>query len=381
MSTKATTKHYIQLLMCNFLGTLFILLSLDLNVTTAIHSQLLVTLPFFLFPPTSVAIAVMLLRSWAYSNPERSTPLPQYNPEAMNHEDVFANKMVLVGFFHVLMVLSRVLALASGSCIVFFIGANDTPNAPLNQSCWASFGLCWFWLSIITFGHCLLCYDKLIRGDQRIVETLSSTLGWPEDGMNVRKILHSWGAFHIAGCDLIIGHHRLDSLIAKQLYSALVDCNLINGCEIAIDTDNHLLSMLEQVQPLLNVWALSSLYGRSSLHRDWPHAHPHSSSHSRSPISHLSTQTPARPLCLSRTAGEQRWLLDLDWAISHLPSSTLCFTPLPLLSEQSVVKLIKSNSHESNTHLQSEVDNSHRLVLFVHSRREPQKEGPAKYVV
>ncbi|KAJ3871486.1 hypothetical protein F5051DRAFT_306582, partial [Lentinula edodes] len=37
---------------------------------------------------------------------------------------------------------------------------------------------------------------------------------------------------------------------AKQLYSALVDYNLINGCEIAIDTDNHLLSMLEQVQLL-----------------------------------------------------------------------------------------------------------------------------------
>ncbi|KAJ3871487.1 hypothetical protein F5051DRAFT_507554 [Lentinula edodes] len=159
MSTNATTKQYIQLLMCNFLGTLFILLSLDLNVTTAIHSQLLATLPFLLLPPTSVAIAVMLLRSWANSNPERSTPLPQFSPEAMNHEDIFANKMVLVGFFHVLMVLSRVLALASGSCIVFFISANDTPNAPLNQSCWASFGLCWFWLSIITFGHCLLVHN------------------------------------------------------------------------------------------------------------------------------------------------------------------------------------------------------------------------------
>ncbi|KAJ3862383.1 hypothetical protein EV359DRAFT_15955, partial [Lentinula novae-zelandiae] len=36
----------------------------------------------------------------------------------------------------------------------------------------------------------------------------------------------------------------------KQLYSALVDCNLINGYEIAINTNNHLLSMLEQVQLL-----------------------------------------------------------------------------------------------------------------------------------
>ncbi|KAJ3851184.1 hypothetical protein EV368DRAFT_43745, partial [Lentinula lateritia] len=38
--------------------------------------------------------------------------------------------------------------------------------------------------------------------------------------------------------------------IAKQLYSAFVDCHLINGCEITIGTDCHLLSMLEQVQLL-----------------------------------------------------------------------------------------------------------------------------------
>ncbi|KAJ3932654.1 MAG: hypothetical protein NXY57DRAFT_1002071, partial [Lentinula lateritia] len=80
-----------------------------------------------------------------------------------------------------------------------------------------------------------------------------------------------------------------------------------------------------------------------------------------------------------RTQARKCWLSDLDWAISHLPSSTLTLPPLAQLSEQSVLHLIKSISHESNAHLQSEVDNSHRLALL-HSRREPQKEGPAKYV-
>ncbi|KAF8824197.1 hypothetical protein HHX47_DHR8000301 [Lentinula edodes] len=54
----------------------------------------------------------------------------------------------------------------------------------------------------------------------------------------------------IAGCDLLIGHQRLNPPIAKQLYPALVDCHLINGCEIAIDTNAHLLSMLKQIQLL-----------------------------------------------------------------------------------------------------------------------------------
>ncbi|KAJ3855488.1 hypothetical protein EV368DRAFT_9284, partial [Lentinula lateritia] len=38
--------------------------------------------------------------------------------------------------------------------------------------------------------------------------------------------------------------------IAKQLYSALIDCHLINACEVIIDTNNVLISMLEQVQLL-----------------------------------------------------------------------------------------------------------------------------------
>ncbi|GAW03734.1 hypothetical protein LENED_005478 [Lentinula edodes] len=143
----------------------------------------------------------------------------------------------------------------------------------------------------------------------------------------------------IAGCDLIIGHRRLDPLIAKQLYSALIDCHLINGCEIAIDTDKHLLSMLEQVQLLFLRWMLG-------LSR-------------RSMVAPLFTETGIMPIRIRRvilalryliyllklppdhyaylalqennnlrTQGRKCWLSDLDWAITHLPSSTLSLPPL-----------------------------------------------------
>ncbi|KAJ3835739.1 hypothetical protein F5878DRAFT_542673, partial [Lentinula raphanica] len=36
--------------------------------------------------------------------------------------------------------------------------------------------------------------------------------------------------------------------ISKQLYTALVDCHLTNGCEIVIDRDSKLVGLLEDVQ-------------------------------------------------------------------------------------------------------------------------------------
>ncbi|KAJ3861884.1 hypothetical protein EV359DRAFT_46300 [Lentinula novae-zelandiae] len=193
----------------------------------------------------------------------------------------------------------------------------------------------------------------------------------------------------IAGCDLLIGHQRLDPPIAKQLYSALVDCHLINGCEIAIDTDAHLLSMLEQVQLLF----LRRMLGLSR----------------RSILAPLFTETGIMPIRTRRVilalryliyllklgpehyahlalqenfnlrnSGMKCWLSDVDWAIRHLPSSTLSLPPSALLSEMSLLLLINSISKESDTYLQSQVDSSHRLALL-HGRREPQKEGPSKY--
>ncbi|KAJ4478552.1 hypothetical protein C8R41DRAFT_772466, partial [Lentinula lateritia] len=193
----------------------------------------------------------------------------------------------------------------------------------------------------------------------------------------------------IVGCELIIGRNRMDPSISLQLYSALVDCHLIHGCELVIDTDKFLLSMLEQVQLL----CLRRLLGLSR----------------RSMVAPLFTETGVMPIRFRRvilalryliyllnlpldhyaslalqanhalrSSGNSCWLSDLEWAIQHLPNCTLVLPPPTQLSEQSVLSLIKSVSRQCNLFLQSELDNSNRLALL-QCRREPSATGPSKY--
>ncbi|KAJ3851204.1 hypothetical protein EV368DRAFT_3967, partial [Lentinula lateritia] len=194
----------------------------------------------------------------------------------------------------------------------------------------------------------------------------------------------------ITGCELIIGHQRLDPSIAKQLYSALVDCHLINGCEVIIDTDNLLISMLEQVQLI----CLHRLLGLSR----------------RSMTTPLFTKTGVMPIRARRVilalryliylinlprnhyaslalhenhnmraSGIPCWLSDLDWVIQHLPGCSLSLPPLPNISEEIILTLIKSITSETNSRLQTEIDYSNRLALLQHCL-EPQKTGPNKLI-
>ncbi|KAJ3853112.1 hypothetical protein EV368DRAFT_26708, partial [Lentinula lateritia] len=168
-----------------------------------------------------------------------------------------------------------------------------------------------------------------------------------------------------------------------------VDCHLIHGCELIIDTDTFLLSMLEQVQLL----CLRRLLGLSR----------------RSMVAPLFTETGIMPIRFRRvilalryliyllklplehyanlalqanhvlrSSGNSCWLSDLDWAIRHLPNSTLVLPPLTLLSEQTVLPLIKSISQKCNQFLQSEIDNSSRLALL-QRRQEPCATAAYKY--
>ncbi|KAJ3848187.1 hypothetical protein EV368DRAFT_49809, partial [Lentinula lateritia] len=137
-----------------------------------------------------------------------------------------------------------------------------------------------------------------------------------------------------------------------------------------IDTDTFLLSMLEQVQLL----CLRRLLGLSR----------------RSMVAPLFTEMGVMPIHFRRiilalryliylplehyanlalqanhvlrSSGNSCWLSDLNWAIRHLPNSTLVLPPLTLLSEQTVLSLIKSISQNCNQFLQSEIDNSSRLA-------------------
>ncbi|KAJ3858177.1 hypothetical protein EV359DRAFT_52421, partial [Lentinula novae-zelandiae] len=173
------------------------------------------------------------------------------------------------------------------------------------------------------------------------------------------------------------------------LYLALVDCHLIHGCKLAIDTDKFLLSMLEQVQLLY----LQRPLGLSR----------------RSMVAPLFTETGIMPihfcrvilaLCyliyllnlpldhyaslalqanhVLRSSGNSCWLSDLNWAIQHLPNCTLALPPTSQLSEQAVLSLIKSVSQQCNLFLQSEVNNSNCLALL-QCRCEPSVTGPSKY--
>ncbi|KAJ3852482.1 hypothetical protein EV368DRAFT_40960 [Lentinula lateritia] len=192
----------------------------------------------------------------------------------------------------------------------------------------------------------------------------------------------------IVGCELIIGRNRLDPTISLQLYSALVDCHLIHGCELIIDTDTFLLSMLEQVQ-LLCLRRLLGLSRRSMVAPLFTETGVMPIRFRRVilalryliyllklPLDHYANLAPQANHVL-RSSGNS-WLSDLDWAIQHLPNSTLVLPPLTQLSEQTVLSLIKAISQHCNQFLQSEIDNSNRLALL-QRRREPCATTPSKY--
>ncbi|KAJ3769613.1 hypothetical protein FB446DRAFT_648341, partial [Lentinula raphanica] len=93
---------------------------------------------------------------------------------------------------------------------------------------------------------------------------------------------------------------------------------------------------------------------------------------------HLSLQESSR----LRDAGERSWLSDLDWAIQHLPGSSLSLPPLQTMSTapESITDLIKNITGCSMTSLQQFVDNSSRLALL-QGRREPHKDGTKSHSV
>ncbi|KAJ3851326.1 hypothetical protein EV368DRAFT_43403, partial [Lentinula lateritia] len=181
----------------------------------------------------------------------------------------------------------------------------------------------------------------------------------------------------------------LDPSISLQLYSALVDCHLIHGCELAINVDKFLLSMLEQVQLLCLQWLLglsrcsmvAPLFTETSI-MPIRFCHIILALHYliyllNLPLNHYASLTLQTNHILC-SFGNFCWLSDLDWAIQHFPNCTLVLPPATQLSEHAVLSLIKLISHQCNQFLQSEVDNSSRLTLL-QCHCEPCATGPSKY--
>ncbi|KAJ3807934.1 hypothetical protein F5876DRAFT_79242 [Lentinula aff. lateritia] len=179
--------------------------------------------------------------------------------------------------------------------------------------------------------------------------------------------------------------------ITKQLYTALVDCHLTNGCEIIPDTDPNLLCLLEDIQ----IHFLRRMLGLSS----------------NSVITPLYTETGIMPIRTHRVSLTLRylkdlmdlpdyhyaslalkesdnlrnsqfpcWLSDLDYAISQLPGNH-CLPNLQSLNGDYIDRLIKSIEFSTKADLQSHIDTWSKLSLLRHHlepNKEPNKEGPPK---
>ncbi|KAJ3724633.1 hypothetical protein C8R42DRAFT_457443 [Lentinula raphanica] len=197
----------------------------------------------------------------------------------------------------------------------------------------------------------------------------------------------------IVACDLIVGFRRLDPSISKQLYSSLVDCHLTHGCEVIIDTNKSSLSLLEDAQHLIlrrmlglsHNSVLAPLFTETGI---MPIRYRRIILALRYLIyvlalppdhyAHLSLRESSR----LREAGERSWLSDLDWAIQHLPGSSLSLPSLQTLSTtpESITDLTKNIVSCSMTSLQHFIDNSSRLA-FLQGRREPHKDGTKSHSV
>ncbi|KAJ3878477.1 hypothetical protein F5051DRAFT_327871, partial [Lentinula edodes] len=191
----------------------------------------------------------------------------------------------------------------------------------------------------------------------------------------------------ITGCDLLVGNRHMPPSVTKQLYTALVDCHLTNGCEIIPDTDPSLLRLLEDIQ----IHFLRRMMGLSS----------------NSVIAPLYTETGIMPIRTRRVSLALRylkylmdlpdshyvslalkennnlrnshfpcWLSDLDYVISQLPGNHR-LPELRSLNGDFVDKLIKSIELSTKTNLQSHINTWSKLSLLRH-RLEPNKEGPPK---
>ncbi|GLB35658.1 hypothetical protein LshimejAT787_0212230 [Lyophyllum shimeji] len=169
----------------------------------------------------------------------------------------------------------------------------------------------------------------------------------------------------------------------KQLYTARVDCHLIQGCEITPDVDDVHVNKLCDVQ-------VSFIRQMLNLHK-------------RSMLAPLYTETGIMPLRVRRllltlrflqyvlsldperyahiafrssvelaSRGKKSWAGDLLMVMDKLPFPVPRL-PLANITANIVADCIKSVEEGAEKWLQSEVDNSDKLYLL-HGRKEPRKD-------
>ncbi|KAJ3848169.1 hypothetical protein EV368DRAFT_13775, partial [Lentinula lateritia] len=134
----------------------------------------------------------------------------------------------------------------------------------------------------------------------------------------------------ITGHNLLVGNQCMPPSITKQLYTALVDCHLTNGCKIMPDTDPGLIWILEEVQihflrrmlSLSNNSVITSLFTETGIR-------PIRTCHASLTLQYLKYLITLPPSHYASLAlgendnlchtGSLCWLLDMEYAISQLP--------------------------------------------------------------
>ncbi|KAJ3855988.1 hypothetical protein EV368DRAFT_8559, partial [Lentinula lateritia] len=175
--------------------------------------------------------------------------------------------------------------------------------------------------------------------------------------------------------------------ITKQLYTALVDCHLTNGCEIIPDTDPGLIQILEDVQlrflrrmlNLSNNSVITPLFTESGI---MPIRTRRASLALRY-LKYLIALPPSHYAFLAlwennnlRRTSSPCWLSDLDYAISQLPGHHR-LPHLRDLNSDCIDTLIKTIEFSTKSELQSHIDTWSKLSLL-RNRLEPKETGPAK---
>ncbi|KAF5335890.1 hypothetical protein D9758_017543 [Tetrapyrgos nigripes] len=189
----------------------------------------------------------------------------------------------------------------------------------------------------------------------------------------------------ILGTERLVGRGCLPPKSTKHLYTALVDCHLIFGCEIVLDITDSAAHHLKKVQHvffcrilgLSNNSILTPLYTETGIRPICIHRATLALSYLRyllelphDKLAHVALQS----LLILHSRKTPCWLSNLDYILRHLPHHPdippLSLPPNELLTPSNMTDLIKQVNNSSSKFLLWHIENFSHLSLL-RGRVEP----------
>ncbi|KAF5373062.1 hypothetical protein D9758_001440 [Tetrapyrgos nigripes] len=189
----------------------------------------------------------------------------------------------------------------------------------------------------------------------------------------------------ILSTECLVGRGHLPPKSAKQLYTMLINCHLIFGCEVVLDITNSAIHHLEKIQhtffccilSLSDNSILTPLYTETGIcpirvchavlalsYLRYSLELPHNK------LAHVALQS----LLLLCSCNTPCWLSDLNYVIHHLPhppdKSPLSLPPNESLTPSNVTDLIKQVNSSSSSFLLGQINDFSHLSLLC-SRFKP----------